>query len=288
MTRTPIVSGTFYPSNFGELDKLIKESFEGKLGPGSSPSNKKNKNIKGVIVPHAGYQFSGQCAAWAFKEIAESTFPQTYIIIGNNHSEINEDSVSTEDWQTPLGIIKNDIIISKALIDNENLYENNEAHYKEHSIEVQLPFLQISNKANLNELKIVPIMIATSNYKKIADRIHKVIKETGKKVCIICSSDFTHHGPNYSYIPFKENIKENLYKQDQVAINFIQKLDNERFLNYVKEKNATICGSHNIAVMIELCKKLGSKKARLLRYYTSGDILNDYTNAVGYASIIFD
>ena len=72
MTRIPIVAGTFYPDDFGELDNVIRASFEAELGPGALPSNKRLKRIFGIIAPHAGYKFSGQCAAWAYKEIAES------------------------------------------------------------------------------------------------------------------------------------------------------------------------------------------------------------------------
>lgn len=286
--RAPIVSGMFYPADFGELDKSIRDSFKGKLGPGTLPSEKRDKKIFGAIVPHAGYAYSGQCAAWAYKEIAESEFPDVYIILGNDHSGIGEDSVSTEDWQTPFGVIKNNNIFAEKLIDNKTLFENNKAHYQEHSIEVQLPFLQFASKSSLGSLSTVPIMISTGNYKPIADRIHKIISETKKKVCIICSSDFTHYGESYSYVPFKDNIKDNLYKLDAKAIEFIEKLDSEGFLRYIKETNATICGAKNIAVTIELCKNLGCKKARVLKYYTSGDILKDYNNSVGYAAIIFE
>ena len=103
--RLPIVAGTFYPTEFGDLDKTIKDSFLGKLGPGELPG-KRDKNILGVITPHAGYIFSGQCAAWAYKEVAESEFPEIFIILGNDHQGSREDSVSTENWQTPLGIVK--------------------------------------------------------------------------------------------------------------------------------------------------------------------------------------
>ncbi|MBW3003670.1 AmmeMemoRadiSam system protein B [Candidatus Woesearchaeota archaeon] len=285
--RSPIVAGSFYPSDFGELDKSINDCFIGKLGPGSLPSKRTEKKIAGAIVPHAGYQYSGQCAAWAYKEIAESEFPQIFIILGNDHSGIGEDCVSTEDWLTPLGIVKTDKYLAKKLIDNSTLHENNKAHYEEHSIEVQLPFLLISNKDHLRDIKIVAVMVSSNNYKAIAERISRIINESKKKVCIICSSDFTHYGPNYGFVPFKGDVKENLYELDKKAISFINKFDTEAFLQFIRNTKTTICGSRNIAVMIELCKNLGAQKAELLRYYTSGDIVNDYSNAVGYASIIF-
>lgn len=285
--RQPIVAGTFYSKDFGELNKAINDSFLGELGPGELPG-KREKKMFGVIVPHAGYVFSGQCAAWAYKEIAESEFPQIFIILGNDHQGTGENAVSTENWVTPLGLVKTNASFAKHLVENSSLTENNKAHYEEHSIEIQLPFLQIANKDHLREIQILPIMISTENYKEIAEDIYKQLNKSKKKICIICSSDFTHYGPNYRYVPFNENIKEKLYELDRKAIEFIINFNAEGFLDYVRTTGATICGAKNIAVMIELCKRLGSKKARLLRYYTSGDISGDYTDAVGYASVIFE
>jgi len=286
--RKPIVSGIFYPSDFNSLDKSIIESFEGPFGPGCLPEKKREKKVIGIISPHAGYIYSGGCAAWGFKELAESPFKDTYIVLGNDHQGNLKNAVSTKDWNTPFGIIKNDIIFSKSIIDNNIFYEDNTAHEVEHSIEVQLPFLQHINKKHLKELKIVPIIISTKNYKDIAERIFKIISLSKKNVSIICSSDFTHHGNNYGYAPFKENIKENMSALDNTAIKLITSLDSKKFEEFIKETNATICGEKGIKVMIELCKLLGAKKARLLRYYTSADITNDYKNTVGYASIVFE
>ena len=111
-------------------------------------------------------------------------------------------------------------------------------------------------------------------------------KQMEKKVVLICSTDFTHYGINYAYLPFTGNVKENLEKLDMGAIKWIQKLDSWSFLNYVGESKATICGKQAIVVFIEYCKLLGAKKVRLEQYYSSGDVVNDYANAVGYASII--
>jgi AmmeMemoRadiSam system protein B len=107
-------------------------------------------------------------------------------------------------------------------------------------------------------------------------------------VCIITSSDFTHFGFNYGYFPFNENIKENIYGLDKGAINYIKELNAYRFLDYTDQTGATICGKYPIAVALELSKLLGGKKAKLLHYYTSGDIIEDYGSAVGYASIIIE
>ncbi|MBW2982260.1 AmmeMemoRadiSam system protein B, partial [Candidatus Woesearchaeota archaeon] len=117
----------------------------------------------------------------------------------------------------------------------------------------------------------------------------EIAKGLGRKICLICSSDFTHFGINYAYMPFSDNIKENLYKLDKKAIRFIEKLDQWLFMNYIDETGATICGKDAIATMISACKAIGGeRKVRLLNYYTSGDVVGDYGNSVGYASIVFE
>jgi len=287
MTRDPVVAGMFYESDFDGLDKQINDCFTHRLGPGDLPISKRNNEIVGIISPHAGYAYSGACAAWCFKDIAESRFPDVFILIGLSHSG-HGSCVSLQDWKTPFGVVKNDKEFTKALTENSKLKVNEDAHSQEHSLEVQLPFLQFVNKDYLDKLRITPIIASHDlHYKDIAESIKRTIDLTKRKVCIICSSDFTHYGINYGFMPFSRNIKENLYKLDNDAIKFIEKMDSKGFLNYVNETGATICGYYGIAVMIELCRLLNASKASLLQYYTSGDIANDYSSAVGYGAIAF-
>jgi len=262
--REPVVSGSFYEDNFDNLSKQIENCFE--KGPGTLPIKRKDVEIKGVISPHAGYFFSGKCMAWVYKEIGESKFPSVYVIIGTNHYN-NETLVNLDDWKTPFGIIRNygdDLGLEKSKMDGE------------HSIEVQLPFLQFVSKDRLKEVKILPIV--TSSYNKdVVEKIRKI-----KNKVVIASSDFTHYGDNYNYKPFIYNKKENLYLEDKKAIDFILKLDVKGFLDY--SKNKTICGKGAIAMVMDLCK---DSKTRLVDYYTSGDVVNNYDNAVGYGGVVF-
>jgi len=290
MARKPITVGMFYEELFELLDKQIAECFTHEKGPGALPSKRTDKEITGIIVPHAGYQFSGPCQAWAYKKIAESRFPDIFVILGANHQGFGKAATLLDDFETPLGIVKTDIDFAKKLIKNSNfnIVENKELHAKEHSIEVQLPFLQFANKDNLNNIRIVPIIIGPeADYKKVAETIANTAKQENKKIIIIASSDFTHYGFSYGYVPFQTKVKENLYKLDREAIKYIEKLDTESFLNYLQETEATICGANAIAAAIETAKQMKAKEAKLLQYYTSGDIVGDYRNAVGYASILF-
>lgn len=160
-----------------------------------------------------------------------------------------------------------------------------EPEMSEHSIEVQLPFLQYVNKDRLKDVAFIPILIKSYDYKNIC-KLADAIADTDKRICIIGSSDFTHYGRDYGFVPFAFSKKENLYNLDGKALEYVKKMDSKGFLEY--SKKTTICGAGAIAATMEVCKNFGIKKSNLLCYYTSGDILNDYTNAVGYASFSFE
>jgi len=283
--RKPIVAGMFYADDFDKLSNQINDSFHSKFGPGALPVKKRTKEIFGIIAPHAGYQFSGPGAAWVYKEIAESRLADIYIILGLSHSGFSS-CTSLEDWETPFGIVKVDKDFQRVFMANSGLKQSEDAHANEHSIEVQLPFLQFANKDYLKQLRIAPIIVSEDvNYEEIAQSIAKTIEQTRKKAIIIASSDFTHYGVNYGFFPFSSDIKENMYKLDKEAIEEIKKLNADGFLEYIGNTGATICGKIPIATAIASCKLLGAKKAKLLNYYTSGDIVKDYSSAVGYGAI---
>lgn len=286
--RKPIVAGQFYEANFGSLNKQIENCFFHKFGPGDLPTRRKDNIVYGIISPHAGYAYSGPCQAWAYKEIAESKKPNTFVMIGVNHSGQGANfSVSLDDWETPLGIVKADKGFARELINKcDFVKEDKGAHENEHSIEVQLPFLQYVNKDYLNSIKFVPIVISNYNL-EMCKKLAEAIVNIDKNVIIIASSDFTHYGYNYGYTPFIRDKKENLYKLDGGAIEQITALNSEDFLTYKKQMRTTICGTGAISVLIECVKMLGAKKGNLLNYYTSGDITESYKNAVGYAAIVF-
>lgn len=276
--RNPIVSGTFYPSDKEQLKKQIKESYSSKFGPSDAEKYK----VFGAVCPHAGYVYSGACAAHCYSQIKNQKY-DVFIILGTNHTGIGGSCVSLDDFSTPLGIAKNDKELTQKIMDRCGLKENKEAHAKEHSIEVQIPFLQDI----CGEISIVPIIIDFgANYKKLAYGIADMIKASGKKVCVIASSDFTHYGISYGFMPFTDNVKENLEELDFKAILKILALDSDGFIEYIKDTGATVCGAYAIAVLIEICKYIGKKETKLMKYYTSGDINEDYSSAVGYAGII--
>jgi AmmeMemoRadiSam system protein B len=264
MIREPIVAGQFYEDV--RLKEQLQECFSG-------VDVTENKKLRACISPHAGFVFSGKCAAHSFSNMPKA---DTYVILGLSH-EGHANSVSYADWRTPLGVLKNDLEFSRKL----KIKNNENTHKHEHSIEVQLPFLQHVHP----DAKIVPIIV--SDHSSVAEEIARVSEELKRRVIVIASSDFTHYGPVYNYLPFRINAKEKLYKLDKGAIDFILQFDLTGFLGYIGETGATICGREPIAVLLEYCKIAGIKKSKLLKYYTSGDIFGDYSAAVGYASIGF-
>jgi AmmeMemoRadiSam system protein B len=277
MLRYPIVAGQFYSDRFDELTKELDLCF--KKGP-KSAGKRTDKKLVGVIAPHAGYFYSGSTAAFSYKAIAESEFPDIFVILGVSHGGFDS-CASKADWETPLGVVKNDVEFTESL----KIKIDEKAHASEHSIEVQLPFLQYANKDRLKDIRICPIMI--NETKGIAEKIMNSAVQLNKKIIVIASSDFTHYGQSYGYAPFSSNIKENLHKLDNGAIAKIIAMDKLGFSAYVEKTGATICGSKPISVLIEYLKFVGAKQAKLLKYSSSGEVSHDFTNAVGYASIVF-
>jgi len=286
--RKAIVAGSFYEQDFGNLIKQIENCFYGKRGPGDLPAKKRNVFLKGIIAPHAGYDYSGMCQAWAYKEIAESKIPKTYVILGVNHSGIGEDFVvSGENFETPFGNVRTDKSFGRELVSKcELIKEDDLAHENEHSVEVQLPFLVYANKGREGHVRILPLLVKSLDFdkcKKVADAITDVSED----ICVIASSDLVHYGPNYSYVPFTYSIKEGIFNLDNEAIELVKELKTKEFLEHVKRTRATICGAGAIAVLMECMKNMFVKEGRLLQYYTSGDVLNDWKNSVSYCSMGF-
>ena len=281
-------AGQFYEDKEFELNKQIASCFKDKNGPGDLPLSKRTNKIKAIIAPHAGYQFSGPAAAWAYKEIAEAEFADVYIIIGPSHSD-SVNVISMQGYETPLGLARTDQEFARILLEkNAELKDDEEGFINEHSVEVQIPFLQFATKDRMHELKILPMLVSSSiDIAKLALDIKDTIVELGKKVIFIISSDFTHYGRNYHHIPFSTDVKKNIYETDRKAIEFIEKNDVDGWMKYVQDNLMTICGLIPVAVLL---KTLKPSNVRLEHYYTSADLdpESDYKNSVSYAAIIIE
>lgn len=298
MTRKPYVSDKFYEGNEELLREQIEKSFLGKFGPMEFPCkdvsnscediNNKSK-LKAIISPHAGYFFSGQCSAHAYKELAEYRTDDIYIILSPNHSGNGYTSLTTENYETPFGIVEIEKDLAKILLFN-GIKDDIESHKFEHSLEVQLPFLQYITE---NFCKIVPIVITGEiNSKKLSTILIKSIMEFEEKfhkdVKIIVSSDFTHYGKVYGYRPFlPSEALVKLEEMDMKACDIISRLDIDGFNNFLEDTSSTICGALPILVLMNVLKGLGNYSGELLCYYRSTQIQPDRDNSVSYCALAF-
>jgi hypothetical protein len=273
--RYPVVAGEFYNSDGEMLKRQIENCFKHKIGPKAM----KRHDVIAAVVPHAGYAFSGPVAAWAYSRLEKAN----YIILGANHSGMGSRFAVMKSglWKTPLGEIAIDQQMAEKLLEENDLLEYDViSHEHEHSIEVQLPFLQYKFG---NDFRFVPINILgefaddslLDVCKAVGKSIANVIKKRKDKWIVLASSDFSH------YVP-----QQKIKGMDMPAINAIKKLDEKGFFDKINEKNASVCGFGAIATAISAAKELKAKKAELLKYATSGDVSGDTSSVVGYASII--
>ncbi len=265
MIRNPAVAGQFYPASASQLKTMIEELVGGKAV---------KEEVIGVVSPHAGYVYSGPVAAAVMSRIQ---LKDTAIIMGPNHTGRGKPlSIMTEGaWSTPLGEVKIDSELGGRLLARSSyLQEDSAAHQFEHSLEVQVPFLQYFK----SDIKIVPIVFSFATgsvYRQIGRDIARVIKDLKREVVIIASSDMTHYEP-----------QESAQRKDNQAIEAILELNEDKLLARIEELDITMCGYAPTVSLISAAKELGAREAELVRYQTSGDTTGDYSSVVGYAGII--
>ncbi|HEX2306315.1 MAG TPA: AmmeMemoRadiSam system protein B [Nitrososphaeraceae archaeon] len=274
--REPAVSGIFYPKSRNELNANLESLFkDSNFGPGKLPPSSNNERIYGMVCPHAGYMYSGHVAANGYYQLSSSKF-DCAIIVGPNHYGLGSDValMNTGSWKTPLGEIEIDTELSQDIHQNCELVSYDElAHSRDHCIEVQLPFLQYIRQ----EFKIVPIILINQGKNmclKLGDGICESIKK--RNLITIASSDLTHYEPNTQ-----------AHEKDNLLISAILSLDIQKFYSILLSFNVTACGYGAIATVMEISKRMGAKRGKLLKYATSGDVAGDNRSVVGYSSILF-
>ena len=281
MLRQPAVAGAFYPDNPENLKRLIESCFLDDAGVGYLP---KLDSFEGedypinVIVPHAGYQYSGAIASHGYCEIVKNGFPEVFIIISPNHTGFGtEISVFNEgEWQTPLGSVEVDGEFADAIIESSDIASADfSAHIREHSIEVQLPFLQYFS----NDFKIVPITIGRQNFvtsNDLSNAIFDAANKLNRSYCVIASTDLSHF-----------NNQEKANKVDGFVLEDIEEMNEFKLFEEVVQYNITMCGYGPVMTTMSLSKRCGKDTSEILAYGTSGDVTGDFTSVVGYASGIF-
>ncbi len=245
-TRPPAQAGTFYPDTEGALRTKIHNCFLHPLGPRSIPSvpGAPDDRLVGIVVPHAGY--------------------------GSGVSTMTDGQ-----WATPLGEVPLDKSLASSIARLSGLVDvEEEAHKREHSIEVQLPFLQFIYPRRFQFVPICMMLQDLETSVEIGDAIAKASAETG--AMLIASSDWTHYEPH-----------ESAKKKDMEAIQAVLEMDEKEFQDTIEENHVSACGYGPVTAVIHASKILGAKQAKLLSYQTSGDTAGDKRSVVGYAAIAF-
>jgi MEMO1 family protein len=275
MLRHPAVAGHFYQGTAEALRKQV----QGFIIPGA----KKVKAL-GILVPHAGLLYSGAVAGAVYSSVE---LPDTFILIGPNHTGLGTSVslMSSGQWETPLGVVDIDEQLAAAILKKStHIHEDTLAHLREHSLEVQLPFIQYLKHA----FKIVPLQMLDTTLTtclEVGQAIAAAIKELGAHgaeresedhhVLIVASSDMSHY-----------ERAATARDKDSKAIHQITNLDPLGLYRTVRDNGITMCGYGPAVSMLAACNALGASRAELIKYANSGDVSGDYEQVVGYAGIV--
>lgn len=276
--RKPYVAGLFYAGSPERLREQLEWCFSSQFGPGKipEPPSRALSGPVALVLPHAGYQYSGPVAAWGFAWLAGQGLPEAVVIVGTNHTGRGGgvSIVPAGVWETPLGLLEIEAGLAEAILKGSRLIGASAAAFAaEHSVEVQLPFLQYL----FGEIKFVPLVMLDQRL-EVAREVGRALAEAvkGRPVALIASSDFTHYEPH-----------EQATRRDRIAIDRLLELDLTGFYEAVRKHSISICGYGPIAAVAEAARLLGLGGGQLLRYATSGEVTGDRSAVVGYASLAF-
>ena len=268
MLRLPAVAGQFYPDNPQELAALVERYTK------EQRTHEKVK-VRACLVPHAGYMYSGGVAGAVFSRII---LPKKTLLVGVRHHPRGERLaiLSEGAWRTPLGDVPIETPLAVQLRKEcPRLREDNVAHSREHSLEVELPFLQVLDPG----FSFVPVAVGTLRFEELVELgegIAQVLKENDEEILLVTSSDMNHYEDD-----------ETTRRKDHKAIDRMLTLDHKGLYDVCRAEDISMCGLGPAVAMLSAMKRLGVEKAELVRYATSGDISGDREAVVGYAGMIF-
>lgn len=286
MIRPPAVAGMFYADNALELRREIQESFQSPLGPGHMPEPARDGKhmLRGLICPHAGYRYSGPAAAHAYARLAEDGAPQTVIMLGPNHRALGAPIaiMSHGSFRTPLGEVPIDTATAEMIKSQvPSVREDANAHAPEHSLEVQLPFLQTAAP----NAQIVPIIFGRVYYdaetvkllRELAKALAALLQDAAHPRLLLSSTDLMH------YVT-----RDEAYRMDEMALQAVREVDGEKLLDTVYRYDISMCGVIPTATLLFAMRELDISHGEVLCHYTSGDVPGgDTRHVVGYASCVF-
>jgi len=269
------LAGSWYSADPNVLAAQFDEFFR-------KADTKALNNVIAMILPHAGYAYSGQTAASALKTIDKKY--KRIVVIGPSHRTYMEEMLSVPratHYETPLGLIPLDTEFIEKLLKFPVFQNLPHAFEGENSVEMELPLLQYRCK----DFKLVPIAAGQCSLETIRKAGQILRNLVDADTLVVASSDFVHYGRQHRYVPFTENIPERIKELDMGAYEYIAKLDSEGFFEYKRKTGATICGYIPIAVLLSMLGK--DTKVSLTNYTTSGELTGDFSNSVSYLSVVF-
>jgi AmmeMemoRadiSam system protein B len=276
--RKPAVSGKFYPSDPAELSELIDRCYTHRLGPGRPPpAPPTSASVVAVVSPHAGYVYSGPVAAHSYLHVSSMRSPDLIVVVAPNHYGVGSGVSTFKEgyWETPLGSMRVDEGASRRLVELCDLVSADpEAHRLEHSLEVQLPFLQ---KLYGDSVPLLPISLLFQDIDTsaaVARAIVRVIQ--GRRAVLVASSDLTHYEPAPA-----------AREKDTALLRQVLKMDTEGFYSALERLGVTACGYGAIATVMQAAAALGLRTPELLKYATSGETSGDNLQVVGYGALRF-
>jgi AmmeMemoRadiSam system protein B len=269
--REPAVSGMFYPDNPAVLRKDIEDYIRSAIVPDMKEC------IVGIISPHAGYIYSGKVAAHAYKTIAKKPY-DSVILIGPAHRAYFNGAAlwNKGSFKTPLGRVDIDEDVAMEIIRTGGIIKTSlDTHRGEHSLEVQLPFLQTV----LDGFKIVPIVMGTQTIgacKELVQVMSTILQTSEKRFLIVGSTDLSHY---YDYAEAK--------RLDEAVVKCLDMFDIPGMINVFETGEAEACVAGPVIATMMLSEKLGADRGKVLKYANSGDVSGDKGSVVGYVSAVF-
>ncbi len=276
--RKPAFAGFFYPGERRELESAIHDCYLHPLGPGRlPPSAYSDAPIVAVVSPHAGYQYSGPVAAHSYLHVSQMRKPDLIVVIGPNHYGTGSGVSTYSDgaWETPLGKVSVNARAARELADATGIVEFDPlSHRREHSIEVQIPFLQ---QIYGDSVPFLPVSISFQDQETTALLAEGVSRlASARKTVLIASSDLTHYEP-----------AAEARRKDLSLLETVERMDVDAFYSTLEREQVTACGFGAISTVVQAARSLGLRKGELLKYASTGDTTGDISQVVGYGSVRF-
>lgn len=284
--RLPAVAGTFYPARPASLDEALDEAFA--RGPGGLPATPARRagRVRALVVPHAGYAYSGHVAAHAYAALAADGLPESALLVGPHHAGGTLLSASAQAWSTPLGDLSVDDALLRALRDAGPIVVDERAHAREHSIEVQLPFLQrLARAAGRQPPRFVAVTMGIQDETTAAELAHAIVTAArGRDLVLVASTDLAHVGPDYSIdAPPGTTVDAHCRALDERFLRAVDALDDAALLDAVARYDLPSCGHGPVAAVLRAARALGATRARRLAHATSHDV-RPHASCVGYCA----